>query len=130
MSKLTLTRFDQSSSGTFGRLYDGVEFVAVTCERPDNGNRPMGCIPCGVYQVTPFRSPKMGPDFIVHNVPSRTMIEMHAGNVIEDTEGCILVGDAMSDNGSAITHSRQTLEAMLKKYVNGFELTITENLNA
>lgn len=127
MPRLTLTRIGTSNNGTFGKLKEGSKQVAVTCERPDNGNQKMGCIPAGIYQVTPFQSPHLGHDFLVHDVPNRDMIEMHKGNTIKDTEGCILVGMSFGNvNGQAgVLGSGQALGAMLDAYPDGFELEIT-----
>lgn len=131
MPKLILTRIDQSASGTFGSLCDEANNqVAVTCERPDNGNQKMGCIPTGAYQVIVFNSPSKGRDFLVQNVPARSMIEIHKGNTIKDTEGCILVGATFgSVNGmKGILNSSITLQNMLRSFPQGFSLEITEQL--
>lgn len=127
--KLTLTRIGTSENGTFGKLRDDNNSIPlVTCERPDNGNQPMGCIPAGNYKVTPFNSPTKGHVFLVHDVPNRSMIEIHKGNTIADTEGCILVGMNFGNvNGHAgVLSSGQALGLMLDKYSAGFDLEITE----
>lgn len=128
MTTLYLKRQDTGAQGTFGILYDGDEKIAVTCERPDNGNQKMGCIPVGSYSVTQFQSPHLGADFLVHNVPDREMIEIHSGNTIEDTEGCILVGTALGeiDGQKAITGSKAALSRLLGRYTSGFNLIISE----
>lgn len=129
MARLILSRQETSDKGTFGRLYDiDAQTVAYTCERPDNGNQPMGCIPAGTYLVTPFKSPTKGNVFLVHDVPDRSMIEIHKGNTIKDTEGCILVG---TQRGSivgvpAVLNSALALGRMLDTYPQGFALTIVE----
>ena len=127
--KLTLTRHDMSSEGTFGEIFDPAgKLIACTCERPDNGNQKMGCIPVGEYEVRPFASPSKGHVFLVHDVPKRNMIEIHAGNTIDDTEGCILVGSnfGVVHGKKGIVNSRATLETMLEKYPDGFTLEIVE----
>lgn len=127
--KLTLHRTDSSDQGTFGTVLDesGAK-VCYTCERPDNGNQPMGCIPLGTYTVIQFNSPSKGRDFLVQNVPGRSMIEIHKGNTIKDTEGCILVG---TQRGSivqvpAVLNSALALSKLLDAYPDGFDLEITE----
>lgn len=124
---IILTRIGTSDRGTFGKLKDGDEQIAVTCERPDNGNQAMGCIPIGEYKVTPFLSPSKGHVFLVHDVPGRSMIEIHKGNIIKDTQGCILVGLSFGNvNGNAgVLNSGQALGAMLDRYTVGFDLKIT-----
>lgn len=126
--KLILTRIGTSANGTFGKLKEeGGEQVAVTCERPNNGNQPMGCIPAGNYKVTQFQSPHLGHDFLVHDVPNRSMIEIHKGNTIKDTEGCILVGMSFGNvaGQAGVLSSGQALGAMLDAYPDGFDLEIT-----
>ncbi len=127
MPQLILTRIGTSENGTFGKLCDGNQQIAVTCERPDNGNQPMGCIPAGTYKVTPFSSPHLGHDFLVHDVPDRSMIEIHKGNTIKDTEGCILVGKTFGNVGgqAGVLNSGEALGLMLDKYPDGFDLEIT-----
>lgn len=129
MPHLKLTRIEMSVKGTFGELHDDYgDLVCVTCERPDNGNKPMGCIPLGSYGVTPFTSPSKGKDFLVHNVPNRDMIEIHVGNTIADTEGCILVGEKLGyiDTERAVMASKEALAMLLAKFPNGFTLEIVD----
>lgn len=129
MSKLFLKRTETSDQGTFGILTDEADRpVALTCERPDNGNKAMGCIPNGIYNVVRFNSPSKGSDFLVHDVPGRSMIEIHKGNTIVDTEGCILVGLTRGDIDGvpAILSSASALSRLLATYPQGFELEITQ----
>ena len=89
--------------GTFGvAKYNGIPFM-VTLEDPDRDNAPgKSCIPEGTYKVTlcsrsaeyGFQpSHKYGDIYTVNNVPGRTYILIHKGNVHQDTEGCILTGE-------------------------------------
>lgn len=129
MASLVLQRLSTSVQGTFGKIIDEDEnIVAVTCERPDNGNQPMGCIPAGEYPVDVFNSPSKGQDFLVHGVPNRSMIEIHKGNTIKDTEGCILVGTSFGQlNGmKAVLNSAVALGKMLETFPGGFNLVIKE----
>lgn len=127
---LLLRRTSSDEQGTFGDMHDeGGLQVAVTCERPDNGNQKMGCIPIGDYKVTPFNSPSKGLVFLLHDVPDRNMIEMHIGNTIDDTEGCILVGASFGEvnNKKGIVGSRAALERLLGRFPEGFTLRIVED---
>lgn len=96
-----LTREPDDDQGTFGtlRLPDGTEYV--TLELPWRGNTTgASCIPPGTYQVAIRNSPKFGRIYEVQNVPGRTAILIHSGNVAGDeskgynshVEGCILLG--------------------------------------
>lgn len=127
---LTLQRKPGDSEGTFGMIHAEGRPMWVTLERPPGANKPMSCIPAGVYDAQPFTSPTKGKVFLLQNVPGRTMIEIHPGNTIDDTQGCILVGTAYGQvNGkNGITGSRNAITAMLAAYQYGFTLTITEDL--
>lgn len=64
-------------------LFDGQPNVHNKC-----------CIPAGTYNVTRYFSPKRNRFVpLLHDVPDRSMIEMHIGNFPHDTDGCILVGE-------------------------------------
>lgn len=50
-------------------------------------------IPSGRYQLGVHQSPRFGRALpLVRDVPDFSWILMHAGNDVDDTEGCILVG--------------------------------------
>ena len=96
----TLIRDETSDHGTRGVLLAG-ELALHVMEPPDRGNRPnCSCIPPGLYQVRPHVSPRYGPVLTVAEVPDRTHILIHAGNVGGDvglgyhthTMGCLLPG--------------------------------------
>ncbi|XXJ19867.1 DUF5675 family protein [Desulfovibrio caledoniensis] len=90
----TLIRYDEDRDGTFGvLLVDGRPF-ASTLEPMDRGNaRNVSRIPAGEYLCSIVDSPRFGRTFEVLDVPGRDHILFHAGNVIEDTAGCILLGE-------------------------------------
>jgi len=65
-----------------------------TLERPWLNNKPfMSCIPPGEYEVRWHKSPSKGECWKLHGVPNRSEILIHVGNSVDDTEGCILVGE-------------------------------------
>lgn len=70
-------------------------------------------IPCGTFPVTLYDSPKHGRVPLLHDVPGRTWIEIHPGNTIKDTEGCILVG--LTRKPAAVEQSRLALGQLVKK---------------
>lgn len=94
MKELTLIRIGTTDYGTFGVLKDGPIPFALTLEQPWRDNEPnASCIPAGDYICRRVTSPKFGDTFEVTAVPNRTHILFHKGNLIEDTHGCILVGE-------------------------------------
>lgn len=84
---------DPMLNGTHGTFYDGAKEMCVTFERPwlDN-KKSLSCIPTGTYKCTIHISKTKGRCFKIHNVENRTHILIHPGNMLKDTEGCILVG--------------------------------------
>lgn len=102
--KLFLTRNDVTDHGLFGHLVaDSGNFDCVTLERHDID------IPTGTYKMTLYNSPEHGLTPLLHDVPGRSMIEIHEGNWEFNSKGCILVGsfrDAL-DN-TMIDNSKDT----------------------
>lgn len=75
--------------------------------------RGQTAIPAGTYRLdlTPSaRFQRVLP--LVVGVPGFEGIRIHSGNVIDDTDGCILVGRSQSAAG--IGRSREALEALLR----------------
>jgi len=87
-----LTRIDSSEQGTVGELVAG-DFRCFTMEPPWKDNRPnLSSIPDGVYPCIWHRSPRYGWGYAVTKVPGRSAILIHAGNIVQNTRGCILPG--------------------------------------
>lgn len=104
MTTLTLTRNTSTEDGTFGTLPLPTGSVLRTAELPWRENAPfLSCIPKGTYTCVWRRSPKFGEVYHLERVPGRTGILVHAGNYAgdrrrgkrSDTDGCILVGQAL-----------------------------------
>jgi len=129
---LTLKRVALTLFGVFGVLLDakGVPF-ALTLERPWLNNAVgSSCIPAGEYVCKRVNSPKFGSTFEVVNVPGRTEILLHKGNLMEDSHGCILIGEQFEPlNGQpGVLASAHGFSEFLKltAEVNEFELSVKE----
>lgn len=136
MRKATLTRFEFSNAGTFGRVFtDG--YTCLSGELPVRENRTSeSCIPAGVYLCTWRKSVKQhGMCYHLENVPGRSDILIHSANWMGDLrmgyrsqlEGCIALGLALGYlNGQrAILQSKSAIAEFadqMKK--ESFELTI------
>lgn len=103
--ELKITRLDITDQGIFGRL-DTDGFSCVTLE-----NDAL-CIPAGRYKITLYKSPVHGSVPLLHDVPGRSWIEIHAGNYERDSKGCILV--AKQRNGFAIEYSKPILKQLVE----------------
>lgn len=101
MRRALLQRERTGDQGTLGVLV-ARELPPVHIMEPpwrDNA-RNRSCIPAGLYEVLPHLSPRFRRCLIVADVPGRTHILFHAGNVGGDKErgwhthtaGCLLPG--------------------------------------
>lgn len=124
---IKLYRLPSNFSGTFGILTRGGVPLCNTCEDPWNENRPqISCIPAGKYQCVPHSGTKYKNVWRLENVPGRSAILIHAGNSIEDTRGCLLVGNGFGIvNGlPSVINSRETLAQLRGILPSTFELEI------
>lgn len=101
---------------TQGILSTNNNFRCVTLELPDLQNEPnISCIPEGIYEYFYRVSPANGEVLELKNVVNRTFIQIHVGNWVDDTVGCILVGSSFvlsSDNGPMVTNSGDTIKLL------------------
>lgn len=85
-------------------------------------------IPVGTYRIAVTYSTRFKCDLpVLLNVPGFRGIRIHAGNTEEDTEGCLLVGSARTDDG--VTGSRVCsawLTGLLKRALETGELVTIE----
>lgn len=127
----TLIRYDEDLDGTFGVLIVDGRPLASTLEPMDKGNvRNVSCIPAGGYECGIVDSPRFGRTFEVKDVPGRDHILFHAGNVMEDTHGCILLGEyeGKLKGDRAVLNSGNTFRRFLGlcSGLTGFGLRIVE----
>lgn len=120
---------------TFGLLTDGEhKLLAYTLELPwlDN-QRDVSCIPLGTYAATRRWSPKHRCDvFELQGVPGRSNIELHVGNTVSDTEGCILLGSGFgtipteAGDVKGIIRSKPAFDRFMSalEHVDEFELAV------
>lgn len=91
---IELTRLEENEEfGTFGVLRIQKEVFCVTLEPADRLNAPeISSIPAQQYLIKRHNSPRFGETFQVMDVPGRTAVLIHAGNVVGHTQGCIILG--------------------------------------
>lgn len=136
---LTLVRIQYRDDGVFGFLMDENEQeVAITLEHsypgintPFRAKIPLGKYVCkrGLHILHSMGSPF--ETFQVMDVPGHTNILFHWGNYNPDSEGCILLGESVVENGSRpqmITNSRATFHnfMVLQAGIDVFEFIVTD----
>jgi len=127
MPTIHLFREGSGPFGTFGKLHVE-DWECRILERPWLGNRPFeSCIPNGIYRMELRESPvvtRTSKGEFTHgwelcNVPGRTFIMIHPGNIAEHTEGCLLPGRNAAVIASrmkpGVTHSLTTFRTLMQK---------------
>lgn len=143
--KLILRRVDKNDRRVYGRIEaDGGRIVVPhTLEEPwrdENGDglgdTGRSCIPAGEYPVFLRKSRLHGgtgkrtydvPE--LRDVPGRSHVQIHIGNTLADTEGCILVGSVRSqqktlDDGGCVLGSRPAFDRLMEELVGEVEWTL------
>ena len=132
MKTLTLTRIAKRADYTIGRLEDenGVK-ICDTLE-PTWRNYKVGelkvprksAVPEGTYPVVVTKSKKFGKYLpLLVGVPGFEGIRIHSGNTVNDTEGCILVGQNLIKG--KVLLSRLTLEKLMRLIENEKRIFLT-----
>jgi hypothetical protein len=97
---LTLHRYRSNDNCTIGELFFTPYEYSLPCYICDILELPaVKRIPAGIYNLTKVHSPKLGYDvLLLSNVPNHSAIEIHRGNTVADTEGCLLTGYENNDS--------------------------------
>ena len=134
MERVTLQRKRYGDFETMGALYSANgNKLCYTLEPAWGHNREGSCIPEGLYTVHRDRTGKYQYFRIVDSEKiNRFDIELHPGNYVSETKGCILCGESWDfwrkeDEGElepVVTKSGKTLEYLTKILPEAFELLI------
>lgn len=110
MNLVRLVRDDQNKVRTLGLFMIGENTICQTLELPYRGNlKNVSCIVTGVFAFV-FKFSEKHKRNLWHIVaPGRSEIEVHVGNTVKDTLGCVLCGT--SRDGDAVSDSRVALDA-------------------
>lgn len=125
----TIIRSPSTEDGTFGMMLDGLTAFCLTLERTwVNNEIGESCIPDGDYICKRVNSPKFGNTFEVTQVPYRSHILFHKGNLEGDSQGCIILGEQFEPlNGkNAVLASGKAFNEFIErtKDINEFKLSI------
>jgi hypothetical protein len=94
-----IVRLEENETlGTIGILRIQKRVFCATLEPEDKLNaQNVSSIPAQQYICRRHSSPKFGQTFMVTNVPGRSAILFHPGNLVTDTQGCIVLGELAPD---------------------------------
>lgn len=133
-----LVQTEGDNGFTFGHIEtDEHEQLCVTLEESWRENQHnISCVPAGTYQGFIRKSHLHGGDGKraydvpeLEDVPGRSHIQLHIGNTLADTEGCILLGQAYGriDGKPAVLRSGLAYAKLMRRLegVERFTLTIT-----
>ena len=132
MKTLTLTRIAKRADYTIGRLEDenGVKIcdtLEPTWRNYKGGELKVprkSAVPEGTYPVVVTKSKKLGKYLpLLVGVPGFEGIRIHSGNTVNDTEGCILVGQNLIKG--KVLLSRLTLEKLMRLIENEKRIFLT-----
>jgi hypothetical protein len=129
MQVYRLKRYLISNKAILGVLNDSQNNeICKTLENPFLDNKPyISSIPCGIYHCKEFNGVKYQNVWEILNVPGRSSILFHNGNISKHTEGCILVGQTYGfiKNDIAVLNSQTTLTFLQRTLPKEFILEIS-----
>lgn len=126
-----LIRLEESPQGTFGVLVICSQVFCTTLEPSDWLNKTnISSIPAQQYQCIKIRSPQFGETFEIVDVPNRSHVLFHKGNIAKHTKGCVILGQYFGklQGDRAVLNSGKTFKNFMEtmKGVGMFNLTIKE----
>lgn len=128
MKILEIIRLEEGADGTFGVLRIDKVMFCFTLEPRDLLNRVNeSSIPAQQYICEMVTRRNGQRTWLVTEVPGRTNIMFHPGNVLGDTAGCILLGSAIGKlrGNRAVLNSGDTFNAFMESTDNEEQLHLT-----
>jgi len=130
MNKIVISRINYAPTYTLGFIkhkdffcftLEPAEYKLVTSDDLGDGvtiskivpveSKYKGCIPCGTYPIVWEYSPRFKCNlWELKDVPNFTEVKVHQGMRVQNTKGCILVGEGWQ-YGSTLIYSRPALLA-------------------
>jgi len=111
--KVTIARKYKGANCTSGYLAVNGNIIAYALELPWQGNAPLiSSIPEGTYGgILRYDHPDKWRIELT-GVPGRNNVQIHTGNIPDDSEGCILVGLKLGADLCSVIDSKKAYEAL------------------
>jgi len=127
--KVDIIRVERNPvEGTFSVLLLEGRVFCVALEETQKTTPYDSSIPAGNYTCERFLSPTKHIEvWELQHVQNRTHVQIHAGNTLDDTLGCILLGqyfDKLRDN-RAVLNSGKTFKKFMQVTRNADKLNLT-----
>jgi len=129
---IRIARTTSRSDGMFSTLSINNLPIAVILERPWKDNKKgESCIPAGSYLAKRIISPKFGEVFEITGVPGRDAILFHKGNIMEDSHGCLILGESFNiwKTGQCSVASSGMAFAEFMQILSGYEEATVQIIN-
>jgi hypothetical protein len=108
---ITITRQHADKSCTSGQLALNGEVMGYTLERPVEGNIPLiSAVPAGTYRAFVRTESKDRWRVELINVPGRGNVQIHVGNTLRDTIGCVLLGVDLGNDMCTVKDSKTAFD--------------------
>lgn len=123
MRTVTLTRqyLPEYTCGILAIDDGGTTFRTLELPYRDN-KKNISCIPAGEYICRKVCSPKFGDTFEICDVHGRGNILFHYGNYVENTQGCVLLGERWA-NGM-LQDTRLAMQQFMNIFKDEFEFKL------
>lgn len=120
-----IVRDEETEEGSLGSLFINFAYFCETLQ-PDAADLTRFHIPPGEYRCKRFHGVKYKDTFEIV-VKGHTALLFHAGNIEEDSLGCVLLGSARGKLGKdrAVLNSGATFKKFMEKLKDVDEFTLT-----
>jgi len=106
--EILIERMSETNDCIQGNLYVDGKLICNTLERPEIGNiNDISSVRPGRYQAKLRKDHADGWRIELLNVPGRGHVQIHIGNVREQSLGCVLVGTIEGKSPCALKWSRE-----------------------
>ena len=117
---------DAFPEGMFGNLLIATRYFCATLEPPEFDNKKnFACIPTGQYECVRIMSQRFGTTYEILHIPNRDMVRFHSGFKVQDTKGCVCLGQYIDRDTASIRNSKATMTKFKNTLVSYPRLRLT-----